>query len=236
MTDIVIVTELKEIEEAVKKFIKDHRTPVAAAIKGIDAEISELHAKSRDKTYDLVAELVTLAESLGVEEPTPGYLSFLVSRAFNKPSANHNPYMVFIKAVFAEKMNGVWVFGDKHRSYEKHANHVRFLVAAKRKGLITGTIQDFIRDYPEKLKGIEAQDRKDHPNAAQAKRVEKARDLGRRAASRGTIQETFKGQNGDLMKVYGRVVNGTLELLAGKVVANDAEKESIYYYIGSVKE
>jgi len=234
MTNIVIATELKEIEEAVQNFIKDHKEPVAADIKGFDAQIAKLQDKSRDRTYDMVAALVDLAEMLGVDAPTPGYESFLVDRAVTKPGKNHNPYMAFIKAVFSVRgADKRWAFLD--RSVEKHANHVRFLVNAKRKGLIEGRVQDFIKSYPEKLKGIEAQDRADHPNKAQADRVETVRSRGLTAAARATISETFSAKEGDWMKVYGRVRDGKLELLHGEVVSNDDQKNSILYKIGNFK-
>jgi len=233
MTNIVNATELNEIEDAVAGFIKDFKEPITKEIGKIDKQIDELHVKSRDRTYDMVAALVELALAVMPDAPTPGYQSFLVSRSISKPAQGHNPFMAFIKAVFAVKLNGVWVFGKEQRSYEKHANHVRFLVNAKREGLIQGSVQDFIRAYPEMLKGIEAQDRKNNPNAAQASRVEKARNLGRTAAARAKVSETFSANEGDLLKVYGRVRDGQLELLHADVVSNDNERESIFFKIGS---
>jgi hypothetical protein len=221
------------VETMVSDFDKKFKTPAMTAIGTINGEIEKLQVKSRDHTYDMVAGLVDLAIALDVENPTAGYESFLVSRAIAKPKKNANPYMPFIKAVFSILKGSVWVFGDAQRSYEKHANHVRFLVNAKRNGTLTGTVQDFIRNYDEKLKGIEAQDRLDNPNAVQAKRVTDVRNKGRTVAARSKISETFSGKHGDVMKIYGRVVNGQLELLGGKVVSNDNEKESIYFYLGS---
>lgn len=231
MTNSVNATELNKVETAVAVFDKNFKDPVVLDIKNINGQISALQDKSRDRTYDMVGGLVDLAEFLDVENPTEGYSSFLVKRAIHKPADGQNPYMAFIKAVFSVKLNGVWVFGKEQRSYEKHANHVRFLVNAKRKGLITSGYRDFIHSYPEKLKGIEAQDRLDNPNAAQQKRVKKVRDAGRTAAPRATINETFSGKDGDLLKVYGRVANGQLELLYGEVV-NDNQKDSVLYKIG----
>jgi hypothetical protein len=224
------------VEQAVADFDQNFKKPTAAAIKGIDKEIGDLQIKSRDHTYDMVAALVDLAELLDVENPTEEYQSFLVSRAISKPAKGHNAYMAFIKAVFSVKSNGIWTFGTEQRSFEKHANHVRFLVNARRKGLITGTVQDYIKSYTGMLKGIEAQDRIDNPNAAQAKRVQAARDAGRTAAARATITETFSGKEGDVVKLYGRIRQGVLEVLDGKVVSNDDEKERIFYSIGSAKK
>ncbi|PNU04617.1 hypothetical protein [Novosphingobium guangzhouense] len=231
-----IVVELNEIEDAVADFIKDHKNPVVADIESNDKQISVLHAKSRDRTYDMVAALVDLAELLSVETSSPGYESFLVSRAISKPAKGHNPYMAFIKAVFAVKgVNGVWVFGPEQRSYEKHANHVRYLVNAKRQGLIAGSVQDFIRSFDGMLKGIEAQDREDNPNAAQAKRVADTRFDGKNAMAKATISETFSAKDGDLVVMYGRVSNGQTEVLHGKVVDNAAKRDSIYFTIGKAK-
>ncbi|WP_288484727.1 hypothetical protein [uncultured Novosphingobium sp.] len=229
-----VVTELNEIEQAIADFDQNFKAPIEADIKSFDAQITTLQDKSRDRTYDMVAALVDLADLLMVETPTEGYESLLVKRGITKPAKGHNPYMAFIKAVFSVKgVNGTWVFDN--RSAEKHANHVRFLVNARRNSLITGTIQDYIRTYPEKLKGIEAQDREDNPNAAQADRVKRVRDAGRRAAAKATIDETFSAKDGDLLKVYGRVVSGKLELLHADVVSNDNERDTIFYKIGSVK-
>jgi len=232
MTTTVNTTELSKVETAVAEFDKNFKDPTVADIKKLDGQIAGLQDKARDKTYVMVGGLVDLAELLNVEKPTEGYESFLTSRAVRKPADGQNPYMAFIKAVFSVKLNGQWIWGKEQRSYEKHANHVRFLVNAKRKGLITSGYQDFIRSYPEKLKGIEAQDRADNPNAAQQKRVENVRKAGRTAAPRVTISETFAGKAGDWLKVYGRVnEDGQLELLHGDVVS-DNEKDSILFKIG----
>jgi len=236
MTNIVNATALNPVEIAIADFDKNFKDPITLDIENINGQISGLQDKSRDRTYDMVAALVDLAELLDVENPVADYLELLQKRDVRKPAHGHNPYMAFIKAVFSVKLNGVWVFGDEQRSYEKHANHVRFLVNAKRKGLIKDSVQDFIRSYPEKLKGIEARDRLDNPNAAQATRVKKVRDAGRTAAPRATISETFSAKENDLLKVYGRIKNGQLELLHADVVSNDNERESIFFKIGSVKQ
>jgi hypothetical protein len=233
MSNIVNVLDKNAVEVLVSDFDKKFKAPAEKAIMSINGQIDGLQIKSRDHTYEMVAGLVDLAITLDVENPTAGYESFLVERAIAKPNKNVNPYMAFIKAVFSELKNNTWVFGTAKRSYEKHANHVRFLVNAKRNGTLTGTVPDFIRAYPEMLKGIEAQDRADNPNAAQKKRVADVRNKGRTVAPRATISHTFSGSDGDVMKLYGRVVNGQLEVLGGKVVSNDNEKESIYFYLGS---
>lgn len=233
MSNIVNVLDKNAVEVLVADFDKNFKDPTFKAITSINGQIETLRATSRDHTYDMVAALVDLAIALNVESVTDGYQEFLASRGIPKPTKNGNPYMAFIKAVFSVNLNRTWVFGNAQRSYEKHANHVRYLVNAKRNGTLTGTIQDFIRAYTSNLKGIEAQDRIDNPNAAQKKRVADVRNRGRSVAPRATISHTFSGSDGDVMKLYGRVVNGQLEVLGGKVVSNDNEKESIYFYLGS---
>lgn len=236
MSEVNNVLSKSEVEQLVADFDKNYKNPMMADIKTCDEEIAKLHDKSADRTYDMVAALVDLAIALQVEVTNAGYQEFLASRGIAKPSKNGNPYMAFIKAVFSVKLNNTWVFGDEQRSYEKHANHVRFFVGATHRNELNGlSVQDFIRAYPSKLKGIEAKDREDNPNAAQAKRVTEARNKGRQVAARATISHTFSGKDGDVMKLYGRVVDGQLEVLGGKVVANDDEKNSIYYFLGSQK-
>jgi len=233
MTKTVNATALNTVEQAIADFEKNFKNPALKDIAGFEAQIAELQTNSRDRTYDMVAGLVDLADLLKVETPTAEYETFLTSRAIRKPAEGQNPYMALIKAVFAVKTeSGVWVFGDEQRSYEKHANHVRFLVNARRNGLITGTVQDFIRNYDKKLSGIEAQDRLDNPNKAQQKRVQDTRNKAYKMAVRAIIPETFSAKDGEWVMVYGRVREGQLELLHGEVV-NDNQKDSVLYKLGS---
>jgi len=236
MTKTVNATALNTVEQAIADFEKNYKNPALKDIEGFEAQIAELQTNSRDRTYDMVAGLVDLADLLNVETPTAEYEAFLTSRAIRKPAEGQNPYMALIKAVFAVKTeSGVWVFGDEQRSYEKHANHVRFLVNARRKGLITGTVQNFIRNYDKKLSGIEAQDRLDNPNKAQQDRVKETRNKAYKMAVRAIIPETFSAKDGEWVMVYGRVREGQLELLHGEVV-NDNQKDSVLYKLGSVKQ
>jgi len=198
-------------------------------------EIKALVEKRDDLTYSMIAELVKMAIQLDVEAPTGGYEDFLLKRKIMAAKGSQNPYGPYIKAVLAVKNGDKWEFPDNFRSYEKHANHVRFLVDAKRKGLINGTIEDYIRNfkdatYGNKLKGIEAKDRADNPNAAQAKRVDDVRERGKKAAPKAILSETFSAQEGDVVKLWGRISSGQLEVMVASVANDDAD--SLYYQLG----
>ena len=222
--------DLNTVITLVEDFNQKHRAPIETDIKSLDQQIEALKGKSADRTYDMVAELVALAIALEVEAPTAGYESFLVSRGIRKPSNGHNPYMAFIKAVFISQVGGSYVWEDSDRSYEKHANHVRFLVGETHQGRITTTVQDYIRAYPSKLKGIEEQDRKDNPNTAQAKRVQTTINKGVKAAPMATLAVTLGGKENDLLKVWGRIRDGQFEVM-NVDVAND-DYDTLYYKLG----
>lgn len=77
-----------DVEQLVADFEKNFKTPVAKDIKTNDDKIKGLELKSQDRTYDLIAALIDLAETLFVENAVEGtaYRAFLKSRA-QKPLA-----------------------------------------------------------------------------------------------------------------------------------------------------
>lgn len=235
--DVVAVRAL------VATFEKDFNVPIKDAIKRIDGEIETLNeqiatlqTKSRDQTYNKVAALVTLAQALNISNPSAGYNAFLAERGIVAPDmtkAGANPYPKFIKAVFSVQVGSVWSFTD--RSVEKHANHVRFLVNAMRDGTLTGSVQNFIRDFKHAthgnmLDGIEANDRFDNKTDAQEKRIETVRQRGRDADPVVTFDSPLGFEDGSVVSLWGRVVGGNLEIMFVES-AND-DKDSLYYKLG----
>lgn len=227
--------DLNAVNALVSDFDQKIKTPI------ID-EVDQLHTKARDRTYELVAGLVELAEKLDVENPTAGYISFLTERGLRKPTAKQNPYPVFIKAVFSVLKNDAWVFGKTERSYEKHANHVRFLTNEKRANNLHGkTVQDFIRGYEvqvsyqdepiKALRAIEHSDREANPSKSAAAAKKTVRDRGKKAQPKAIIAETFSANEGEVVKLWGRVKNGQLEVMKLSV-ANDDEADSLFYKLG----
>lgn len=223
------IIEKQDYEQAIADFVKKHHKPVLDDIKANNKAIDNLKLKSRDRTYDMVAALLDLARETRPDAPTPGYEAFLISRGLKKAAEGRNPYKPFVDAVFAEQTNGKWIV---NRSYEKYANIIRFLVDEEASSGFNGqTVQDFIRAFPEMLRGIEAKDRENHPNAALSEANENKRQLGRQAAAKATVNETFNGNEGELMIVYGRVSRGRLELLHAETASAD-KAESVYLAIG----
>lgn len=195
-------------------------------------QIRNLNEKRNNLTYDMVAALVALAIKLNVKAQSGVYKSFLVERGIPLAKLGHNVYLPFIKAIFAVKTGENWDFPADQRGREKHANHVRFLVDA----IVSGAcdpekVQDYISTYDKKLQGIEAQDRIDNPNAAQALRVAKARENGHKVAPKATFQNAFGHKDGAVVKLYGRIRDGQLEVLEA-AEANDNEAESLWYRLG----
>lgn len=230
------VLDLNAVITLVDDFRNKYRPVYEGDMNQAQDEIDALIDKRNDLTYSMVAELVSLAIQLDVEAPTGGYEDFLLKRKIMAAKGSQNPYGPFIRAVLAIKSGDKWEFPDNFRSYEKHANHVRHLVDAKRKGLITGTIEDYIRNFTHathgnKLKGIEAKDRADNPNASQAKRVADTRQRGRDATPSYTLSETFSGSEGDVIKLWGRISNGQFEVMAASVANDDAD--DLYYKLGA---
>ncbi|WP_293982509.1 hypothetical protein [Sphingobium sp.] len=230
---------VSKFKEAVKADVDKGTTEDNKQITELNRQIVLLQAKSRDHTYDLVAGLVKLAEDLKVEKPSAGYNSFLAERGIVPPAPtdknpNPNPYPKFVKAVFAEHKDGKWDFS--YRSAEKYANHVRFLLKAKREGRIHGSVQDFIRNFSDAafgnaLDGIEGKDRDENKTDAQAKRIETVREKGRNAQPVAHFDDALNHEDGSVVMLWGRIVGGTLEVMnVEKVEAKEAD--SLFYKLG----
>lgn len=226
-----------QIEQLVADFDANFKNPVLADIEANDNAIAGLHDKSADRTYDLIAALMDLAETLDVDAPTPqdGYKQFLLDRSLVPARGTNNFFLPFIKAVFSERVDGKWAFVN--RSAEKYANALRHLIAAKRAGRLTGTIQNYIRSYDvepygKKLKGIEAQDRADNPSKGAADRVKALRNAGRNARPIVNVSHNFGIAAHKVVLLYGQVnLNGDVEVLKAKAL-NDDEADSFYYNLG----
>lgn len=125
----------------------------------------------------------------------------------------------------------------ENRSAEKYANVLRHLFALKRNGGIPGTVQDYIRNYNvkpygAKMRGIEAQDRADNPNAAAATRVADLRKKGEQTAAIYKIGHNFGITGRKVVRLIGQTnTNGEVEVLKVEELDND-ETDSFYYNLG----
>jgi hypothetical protein len=226
-----------DVEKLVADFDANFKEPVSKDIAANDNTIKGLNEKSAERTYDLIAALVDLADTLTAELAIEGtaFRKFLRIRGQKPAREGTNPYGPFIKAVFSEQLNDTWVF--ENRSAEKYANHLRHLIPLKRKGTLPGTIQDYIRAYEhptygKKLNGIEAQDRADNPSKGATERVQSLRNTGRNAPALVNIPNTFGVAVRKVVLLYGQVnINGEVEVLKAKAL-NDDEADSFYYNLG----
>jgi len=225
-----------DVEQLVADFDKGCKDSALAEIKQNNDSIEGLETKSNELAYNMIARLVDLAEALDVEASVDGgYKEFLKSRGVKAARDGNNPYGPFIKAVYSEKMNGAWVFDN--RSAEKYANVLRHIVPLVRGKKLSGSIQDYIRNYDhstygKKMSGIEAQDRADNPNKAAITRVDAAREKGRNTSVVFSINHDFGIEAHKAVMLRGRVnANGEVEVLEAKAL-NDDEANSFYYNLG----
>lgn len=231
-------TELTKaaIDKLVAEFDKKFATPVANDIESNNAAIVDLQDNSADRTYDLLAALMDLADTLDVDGPVlDGFKQFLIDRSLAPARGTNNPYLPFIKAVFSVKVDGKWTY--LNLSASKYANVLRHLTAVKRKGSLNGSIQDYIRSYSDplygkKMKGIEAQDRADNPSKGAADRNEAIRKTGRNAKALVTVPNTFGILGRKVVLLYGQTnINGEVEVLKAEAL-DDAKADSFYYTLG----
>lgn len=232
MTDMDVNT----VTQLVEKFEKDFKDPFFANVKSVESKVAQLEADARGFTYDMVAGLVELAFKLDADVDNDWVKQFIINRSLVPARGSNNPFGPFIQAVFSVKVNGKWQLHEKHKSLAKHANHVRYLVGKKRDGAITGPIQDFIKSHPHVnghggLRAIEAQDRLDNPNDAQAKRVQETRRRGMNAQPKATMSNFTPYKDGDLVKLWGKVSQGQIEIMAANVANDDAD--SLWYQLGT---
>jgi len=226
-----------DVEKLVDSFDVKFKMPAMADIEKNNEDIKGLHEKSADRTYDMIAALVDLAEALGADVAVDGgYKEFLNSRNQKVAGKSNNPYGPFIKAVYSvENTDGKWVFDN--RSAEKYANVLRHIVPLVRDKRLSTTIQDYIRNYNHptygaKMRGIEAQDRAEHPNSAAEKRGNDLREKGKKTPIIFSIKQDFGIEAHKAVMLRGRVnANGEVEVLEAKAL-NDDEANSFYYNLG----
>jgi len=225
-----------DVEKLVDGFNVNFKMPAMADIEKNNDAIERLHEKSADRTYDMIAALVDLAEALGADVAVDGgYKEFLNSRNQKVARDGNNPYGPFIKAVYSVENNGVWVFDN--RSAEKYANVLRHIIPLVRDKKLSTSIQDYIRDYDhstygKKMRGIEAQDRADNPNSAAEKRGNDLREKGKKTPIIVSIKQDFGIAAHKAVMLRGRVnANGEVEVLEAKAL-NDDEANSFYYNLG----
>ena len=230
-----IELDLTTVTAMISNFRQSYLPDLKVQDDKLAASIDALAIKRDDLTYDMVAELVDLAMKLDVEAEAGGYVDFLIRKKIQLARGSANPYMPFIKAVFAELVGGKWEFPEKQRGRGKHANQVRFIVNAKRAGLVSGTVQEFIKSYPDKLKGIEAQDRKDNANDAAQSRVDDARERGRETKAVVSFDTTFDRKDGEVLQLWGVIRSGQLDVVSVEV-ANDDDANSLFYRLGRAKK
>jgi hypothetical protein len=225
-----------QVTTLVDTFIANHATSYFSKEAGFENQFAQL-VKDRDSNaHDLVAELVDLAEKVSADVEHDGVKQFIIARSCSPAKGDNNRFGPFIQAVFSEKKNGNWTKHDKEKSLAKHANHVRYLLAKKRAGKINGTVQDFIRNHPKVgndsgLRAIEAQDRLDNPSKAQATRVSDTRSRGMNAQPVATVTNPIPAKDGDLVKLWGRVSQGQIEIMQASVANDDAD--SLWYKLGT---
>lgn len=228
---------MADVEKLVDGFDVNFKVPAMADIRKNNDAIEGLHEKSADRTYDMIAALVELAEALGADVAVDGgYKEFLNSRNQKVARGGNNPYGPFIKAVYSVlNKDGVWVFDN--RSAEKYANVLRHIVPLVRGKKLSGSIQDYIRNYDhstygKKMRGIEAQDRADNPNSAAEKRGNDLREKGKKTPIIVSIKQDFGFAAHKAVMLRGRVnANGEVEVLEAKAL-NDDEANSFYYNLG----
>lgn len=228
---------LAQVETLVKNFDKNFKDTISAEIAANDVTIKGLHDKSADRTYDMIAALLDLANTLEVGDyvPSNGLRQFLLKRNLVPARGNNNPYLPFVKAVYSVETGGKWSFDN--RAAEKYANVLRHLDTAKHAKTLNGTIQDYIRNYDDptygaKMRGIEAQDRADNPSKGAAATAKTLLEKGVNAPALAKIGNTFGITGRKVVVLYGQTnINGEVEVLEVKAL-KDEEADSFYRRLG----
>jgi len=223
--------DVQAINQVVKKFNEDFKASLVEA-QGLVVEAND----SRDaQAYRFAAGLFDLAKLLKPETPSVALIEFLKARGQRVAVEGDNPFGPFVKAVCAVKEEGKWKFNPKQASFAKYANIVRQLIEDDKQGLIDDGVAAYIRDFQygdrRKLAALEAKDRALRPNESQVNRVEKVRDLGRKAAPLHTIDTDFDQGAGNVVSLWGVINdNGQFEVMSAELV-ND-RSDSLYYKLG----
>ncbi|MEV4934718.1 hypothetical protein [Sphingobium sp. LSP13-1-1.1] len=228
---------LNQVNQLVAEFKQNKASAYFTQDESLEQQIGDLLQDRDSNAHELVAALVELALQLNIETPDNGFTQFVKDRNRSLAKGDNNKFGPFVQAVFSEKdSNGTWQLHEKHKSLAKHANHVRYLVNKKNAGEITGSIQEYIRNYPKVgefsgLRAIEAQDRKDNPSEGQKTRIDNAREKGKKVAAKATFNNAFGFDDDAVVKLWGRVRNGALEVVEAKL-ANANEADSLWYRLG----
>jgi len=222
--------EVQAIIDAAEKFNDDFKALLVAEQENVKRAASERDAQA----YKFAAGLLDLALLLDPETVTTPLVEFYRKRGQRVAKEGDNPYAPFVKAVCAVKEDGKWKFNPKQASFAKYANIVRQLVEDKRAGRISGSVVAHIESYKwngrSKLGALEARDRFERPNASSVKRVEDAREKGRKARPVAILDTDLGCDDDDVVFLWGVVKDGKLEVMKSQVSNDDAP--TLYYQLG----
>lgn len=214
------------INDLVEDFRAKQITPNDVDRNAIEKQIKGLERNSREKTYELIVELRKLVKTIRKADKAEQD-SFLAFRGGLKAArTGTNLYGPFVKAIFAQKVDGKWVFD---RSREKYANVLRYL---DDNGIKDSEVVDTLAD--KTMREVEKDDREANASGSQEKRVEDTRERGRTAPSITTLHmpPNLSAQPDQVVTLWGVYRNNQIEVKYAEV-ANDDKANSLLYKLGT---